>query len=361
MTGLHEVLILAYAVACIFGAAVVRGYGGFGFAMFAIVPLSLVLPPNEIVPSIFIMDIAAGINLLPGVWRDVHWRALLWLTVGCLVGTPFGVYALAHVPAAPMTLGLAVFVLIAAILLARGYALKSFPGRGVTVTTGVASGLCSGGFGMSGPPVILFFFSSPAGAAAGRASMIAFFLITDVDRASMAGVERAAHPGDAVARRVVSAGARGRGLARQSRLREVGPGGFPPLGPASSHAARGADRREGLGANPVERRRPATPARPAGRVKPSVAIGWRMKKLKHEGELFKAALLAGVQYAEGRGAVEFEATDSASDKALYVYRLLVHDKIIAPMPEEQVSEKTIRHRLATWHAHQLPKGHPLLE
>ncbi len=42
--------------------------------------------------------------------------------------------------------------------------------------------------------------------------------------------------------------------------------------------------------------------------------------------MFKAALLAGVQYAEGRGAVEFEATDSASDKALYVYRLLVHDK-----------------------------------
>jgi Domain of unknown function (DUF5062) len=87
----------------------------------------------------------------------------------------------------------------------------------------------------------------------------------------------------------------------------------------------------------------------------------RMKKLKHESELFKAALLAGVQYAEGRKAVEFEATDSASLKALYVYRLLVHDKVIAPMPEEQVSEKTIRHRLATWYAHQLPKGHPLTE
>ena len=85
-----------------------------------------------------------------------------------------------------------------------------------------------------------------------------------------------------------------------------------------------------------------------------------MKKLKHEAELFKAALLAGVRYAEGRGAVEFEATDSASDKALYVYRLLVHDKIIAPMPEDQVGEKTVRHRLATWYAHQLPKGDPLL-
>ena len=79
-----------------------------------------------------------------------------------------------------------------------------------------------------------------------------------------------------------------------------------------------------------------------------------------EVKLFKAALRAGIRYAESRGAVEFEPTDSASDKALYVYRLLVHDKIIAPMPENQVGEKTIRHRLALWYAN-LPAGHPLLE
>jgi Domain of unknown function (DUF5062) len=86
-----------------------------------------------------------------------------------------------------------------------------------------------------------------------------------------------------------------------------------------------------------------------------------MKNLKHEAELFKAGLAAAIDYAEKRKAVEFEPTDSASAKALYVYRLLVHDKVIAPMPEEQVSEKTIRHRLATWYAHQLPAGHPLLK
>lgn len=85
-----------------------------------------------------------------------------------------------------------------------------------------------------------------------------------------------------------------------------------------------------------------------------------MKKLKHEAELYKAALAAGVAYAVKRGAVVFEPTDSASAKALYVYRLLVHDKKIQPMPEEQVAEKTIRHRLAAWYAHQLPKDDPLL-
>src|SRR5882724_8341402 len=174
-----QILILFYAVVCIFGAAVVRGYSGFGFSLLAVTSLSLLLPPTEIVPSIFIMEVAASLHLLPSVWRDIHWRALLWLAVGCLVGTPFGLYALAHVPAAPMTLALAVFVLVAAILLARGYALKSLPGPAVTFATGTASGLFNGSFGIGGPPVILFLFSSPAGAAAGRASVIAYFLGTD--------------------------------------------------------------------------------------------------------------------------------------------------------------------------------------
>ena len=79
-----------------------------------------------------------------------------------------------------------------------------------------------------------------------------------------------------------------------------------------------------------------------------------MKKLKHEAELFKAALIAAMKYAEGRGAVIFEPTDSASDKLLYVYRLLVHDKIIQPLPEDQVAENTMRHKLAIWYSKQLP-------
>ena len=71
-----------------------------------------------------------------------------------------------------------------------------------------------------------------------------------------------------------------------------------------------------------------------------------MKKLKHESELVKEAIRAGVKYGEDRGVVEFEPTDSANEKIEYIYRLLVHDKVIQPLPEEQVSQKAMRHRLA---------------
>ena len=86
-----------------------------------------------------------------------------------------------------------------------------------------------------------------------------------------------------------------------------------------------------------------------------------MKKIKHEAELIKAAILAGMKYGEERGAVIFEPTDSASEKILFIYRLLVHDKLIQPLPEDQVSQQSMRHKLAIWYSKQLPKDHPLLK
>ena len=86
-----------------------------------------------------------------------------------------------------------------------------------------------------------------------------------------------------------------------------------------------------------------------------------MKKIKNEAELVKAAIVAGVKYAENRGAAVFEPTDAQSEKILYIYRLFVHDKIIQPIPEDQVSQKAMRHKLAIWFSKQLPKDHPLLK
>ncbi|MCK5640286.1 MAG: DUF5062 family protein [Gammaproteobacteria bacterium] len=73
-----------------------------------------------------------------------------------------------------------------------------------------------------------------------------------------------------------------------------------------------------------------------------------MKKLKNEKELVKKAIAEGMKYGEDSGAVEFEATDSAEEKIEYIYRLLVHDKIIQAMPEDQVSQKSMKHKLAIW-------------
>lgn len=173
-------LLLIYGSLCVFGAAIVRGYSGFGFSLLSITALSLVLPPVAVVPSIFLLEVAASIRLLPEVWGQVHWRSIRLLLVGCLLATPLGVWVLANVPVTPMKLALAAFVFLSAVLLSRGVALKSMPGAAGTFATGVATGLLNGGFGMGGPPLVIFYLSTPAGIAAGRASIIAFIVATDL-------------------------------------------------------------------------------------------------------------------------------------------------------------------------------------
>ena len=84
------------------------------------------------------------------------------------------------------------------------------------------------------------------------------------------------------------------------------------------------------------------------------------KKLKHEKELLKKALELVLDDAVKRGVVEFDATDSHDLKIQYAYRLLIHDKAISPLPRGQESLPNIRHRLAMWVTHKLPKNHKLL-
>jgi uncharacterized protein DUF5062 len=78
-------------------------------------------------------------------------------------------------------------------------------------------------------------------------------------------------------------------------------------------------------------------------------------------ELFMAALAAAMKYAEERSAVVFKPTDSTGDRLFYLYRLLVHDEQLPPVPEDQVSEESLRHRLELWYRNQLASNDPLVK
>lgn len=86
-----------------------------------------------------------------------------------------------------------------------------------------------------------------------------------------------------------------------------------------------------------------------------------MKKLKHEKELLKKALDVGERYAKNRGYKGFSATMSANHKVESIYRLLVNDQLIQPMPEDQESLAAFKHRLAVWISRQLPEDDPLIQ
>ncbi|MCG7532710.1 DUF5062 family protein [Psychrobium sp. MM17-31] len=86
-----------------------------------------------------------------------------------------------------------------------------------------------------------------------------------------------------------------------------------------------------------------------------------MKKHKNEDKLLKLALQLGKAYATKRGYGGLEKAESNKDKVEAIYRLLVHDKLISPLPEDKEDGPNLKHRLVLWIISQLPENHELLQ
>ena len=168
-----------FSLIAVLAGAYLKGYTGFGASMLWVVSLSLVLPPLQVVPMVLMFEVVTSITLLPQIWKDVRWRSIGLLLLGSWAATPIGIYALSSLPATPVYIALSVVVFVAAVLILRGFALAKQPGSLATFCVGLMAGVLNGSMGIVGPPVILFYFSSPIGLVAGRASIITYFIGTD--------------------------------------------------------------------------------------------------------------------------------------------------------------------------------------
>lgn len=85
-----------------------------------------------------------------------------------------------------------------------------------------------------------------------------------------------------------------------------------------------------------------------------------MKKHKNETQLLKLALEIGMGYAAKRGYSNGDQNISEKEKVECIYRLLVQDKLIVPLPEDKADGPNMKHRLVIWISGKLPKEHSLL-
>ena len=172
--------MLFYAFSAIFIAAVIRGYSGFGFSALTVTSLSLILPPAEVVPTAFLLEIAASMFMLPMVWRSIDWQKLNWLVLGILAGTPAGLLFLAEVPQDPVRFTISGFVLVACYLLWKNVRIRSEGGRIRLLVIGSFSGLVNGAAGIGGLPIVLFLLAGSIRAEVLRATIVAFLFCSDI-------------------------------------------------------------------------------------------------------------------------------------------------------------------------------------
>lgn len=174
-----DLVIWAVGVAVCLVAGIVRGIVGFGYALIVISGLNVVALPAEVVPLATFLDLAGGINMIPGVWKDVHWKGARWLGLGALLGIPIGITVLVSLNADAMRLGIAIAILVSVVFISRGFAFRKVPGSPLMFLTGGMSGFLSGSGGIPGPPLILLYLSSPLPIVTTRATTVAFFLLVD--------------------------------------------------------------------------------------------------------------------------------------------------------------------------------------
>ena len=174
--GPWAVLWMAFVL---FGAAFVRGYSGFGFAALVVSGAALVTDPFHFVPVVLIVDIFLTGAQLRSIRGRIDWRRVGFLFAGAVAGVPVGLWVLSLVTPDQARAAIAVFVLIACLLLWQGWTLRRKVGAGAHVAAGVVSGLANAA-AVGGLPVALFFAAQGVPAAIFRATLIVYFTCLDL-------------------------------------------------------------------------------------------------------------------------------------------------------------------------------------
>ena len=173
-------LALMVMAAGLFLASLARGYSGFGFSAVLVSSWSLVGLPARAIGVALLLEVIASCVQAFSVWRDIPWRRVLFLLLGAAVGTGPGVYLLSSVHPDHLKLGLSLFVLVAALLLLRGWKLRKKANDQGAFAVGIASGVANGAVGMGGLPVALFLTADGDSPAKIRAAVTAYFFLLDI-------------------------------------------------------------------------------------------------------------------------------------------------------------------------------------
>jgi uncharacterized membrane protein YfcA len=157
------------------GAAILRSFTGFGFALAAVPVYALFLTPGQAVVLSASLALGIGIQTLPQYARHVAFRQQWTVFAAAVPGTLLGAVLLQQLAVDEFRLALGALTILASLVLARFQPGRRVARRGLKPVVGLASGLMNGAFAIPGPPVIVYSMATETDPTRSRALMIAFF------------------------------------------------------------------------------------------------------------------------------------------------------------------------------------------
>jgi uncharacterized membrane protein YfcA len=160
-------------------SAFIQAVSGFGFSLFAIPLLAVLIGPLEAVVVATLLSGCLSSGALLVYRRDVNWRVIAKVTVSALLGIPIGLVTADLLPARLLTTLIAVCVILAAVFFGLTQQ-RSGSAKPRAVTAGLLSGALLTSTGMNGPPLVLSFHRMRMPAREFRASLQAAFAFQDL-------------------------------------------------------------------------------------------------------------------------------------------------------------------------------------
>jgi uncharacterized membrane protein YfcA len=153
-----------------------RGFAGFGGALFMLPILSFFLSPADAIAVVMWIDMFANVHLLPNARADSSRAVIVPLAIGTAVAMPAGVYVLLSVDPLLMKRMLSGSILLVAAVLLTGWSYRRAVGAPVYAAIGAVSGFVMGATSIAAV-TSLFLGAGNQTAAQNRANFIVWVFI----------------------------------------------------------------------------------------------------------------------------------------------------------------------------------------
>jgi len=174
-----EVAELVWIAVCVGIAALAQTLSGFGFALISVPLMTVVLSPQvAVVVSTMVGAVSTLVQAVTDR-RDADRPTVTRLTVAAYVGMPFGFLVFLLVSEGVLRFVVGVAVLVAAVVLVRGFRLET-PSAALDAVMGFASGVLATSTSTNGPPLVFVLQARGMSPSAFRATINVVFALSNI-------------------------------------------------------------------------------------------------------------------------------------------------------------------------------------
>ena len=174
LTG-QEFLILTVIVLV---AGLVRGFSGFALSALIMASGVLILPPIELIPICWCLEMVASILMARSSWKEADRGVVFGLVIGSAVGVPIGLALLTTLPVETSKLAVLAIIIVLAVTQLAKIRLAFLATKAGLYLSGLVAGIVTGVAHVGGMVVALYVLSQNAPAAKMRAALVLYLFIS---------------------------------------------------------------------------------------------------------------------------------------------------------------------------------------